>query len=156
MKNKLREMRNNKKGFTLIEMIVVIVIIAILVALAVPAVMGYVQDARDAKLRSAASAGATTIQTALAKDESLGKLDGPKLAEIITKGMTASGATEVLVCTDDIKSESVTCASAYSPTGAEGSNSLDDITRYIFKMEEKKYVIQPATGGGEAAIVTTK
>lgn len=38
--------RFNKKGFTLIEIIVVLVILAILAAIAVPSVLGYVEEAR--------------------------------------------------------------------------------------------------------------
>lgn len=47
-------MKQSKKGFTLIEMIVVIVIVAILVALAVPSVLGYVRDAKDTQFMSQA------------------------------------------------------------------------------------------------------
>ena len=36
----------NKKGFTLVEIIVVLVILAILVAIAVPSVLGYVEQAK--------------------------------------------------------------------------------------------------------------
>lgn len=44
----------NKKGFTLVEIIIVLVIIGILMALAVPAVMRYVKQAGDTKLISQA------------------------------------------------------------------------------------------------------
>ena len=37
---------NNRKGFTLVEIIVVLVILAILAAIAVPSVLGYVEEAR--------------------------------------------------------------------------------------------------------------
>lgn len=42
-------MKQSKKGFTLIEMIVVIVIVAILAAIAVPGVMKYIDDAQDTR-----------------------------------------------------------------------------------------------------------
>ena len=38
--------RFNKKGFTLVEIIVVLVILAILAAIAVPAVLGYVDESK--------------------------------------------------------------------------------------------------------------
>ena len=40
-------MRGNKKGFTLIEIIIVLIIIAILAAIAVPALIRYVNEAKD-------------------------------------------------------------------------------------------------------------
>lgn len=46
---KLRELKKNKKGFTLIEIIVVIVILAVLMAVAVPSVLKYLNEADDAK-----------------------------------------------------------------------------------------------------------
>lgn len=42
-------MKRNKKGFTLVEIIVVLVILAILAAIAVPTVLGYVDDAKEAR-----------------------------------------------------------------------------------------------------------
>lgn len=146
MKNKLREMRNNKKGFTLIEMIVVIVIIAILVALAVPAVMGYVSDAREAKLKAAASAGVTTMQVAMAKSESLGEL-ATKYQEIKEKGEAAAGAdTTIVACTVEMTSGQ--CATDKVFDGTKGS--LDDIKTYIVsigKTGSQDVVYFPASGG---------
>ena len=46
---KLRELKKNKKGFTLIEIIVVVVILAVLMAVAVPSVMKYLSEADNAK-----------------------------------------------------------------------------------------------------------
>ena len=39
----------NKKGFTLVEIIVVLVILAILAAIAVPSVIGYVNEAKESR-----------------------------------------------------------------------------------------------------------
>lgn len=41
--------KNNKKGFTLVELIVVLVILAILIALLVPALTGYIDKANQKK-----------------------------------------------------------------------------------------------------------
>ncbi len=59
--------RSNKKGFTLVEIIVVLVILAILAAIAVPAVLGYVNDAKDSKYISEARAIYIVVQTEEAK-----------------------------------------------------------------------------------------
>lgn len=42
-------MKRNKRGFTLVEIIVVLVILAILAAIAIPTTLGYVDDAKEAR-----------------------------------------------------------------------------------------------------------
>lgn len=58
---KLRERLNNKKGFTLVELIVVIVIILILAAVLIPNVMRYIGSARESAFQSEASGYMTEI-----------------------------------------------------------------------------------------------
>lgn len=57
----------NKKGFTLIEIIVVIVILAVLMAVAVPSVMSYMNEGKNAKYQTAARAVLIDAQTQYAK-----------------------------------------------------------------------------------------
>ncbi len=59
---KLRERLNNKKGFTLVELIVVIVIILILAAVLIPNVMRYINEARKSTFQSEASGYLTELQ----------------------------------------------------------------------------------------------
>ena len=59
---KLRERLNNKKGFTLVELIVVIVIILILAAVLIPNVMRYIDSARKSAFQSEASSYLTELQ----------------------------------------------------------------------------------------------
>ncbi|MEG0330566.1 MAG: prepilin-type N-terminal cleavage/methylation domain-containing protein, partial [Longicatena sp.] len=59
-----KTLKKNKKGFTLVEIIVVLVIMGILLAIAVPSVMGYVNKANEQKYIAQARngfLGATTI-----------------------------------------------------------------------------------------------
>lgn len=88
---KRKDLKKNKKGFTLIEIIVVLVIMGILLAVAVPAVLGYVGKAQESQYLSEARAGylgAQTIATkAKATDKKLVPNDqtGNKVGDAITK-----------------------------------------------------------------------
>ena len=71
MKIFLKQLKQNKKGFTLIEMIVVIAIIGILAAILVPSMSGYLSTARASKqeanartIYTAAQAAVTSLETA--------------------------------------------------------------------------------------------
>ncbi len=68
----IKELRkNNKKGFTLVELIVVLVILAILAALLIPTLTGYIDKAKEkdviAKTRQAVMATQTLVDEAYAK-----------------------------------------------------------------------------------------
>lgn len=66
----LKKLKNDKKGFTLVELIVVLVILAILAALLVPALTGYIDKAKEkaviADTRSVVMAAQTLADEAYA------------------------------------------------------------------------------------------
>lgn len=77
MLNKIRKLQN-KKGFTLVELIVVIAIIAILTAVIVPLVSRYTTQATYTSLQSAASSVETQVNAAINSYAATGKVFGGK------------------------------------------------------------------------------
>ncbi len=56
-------MKNKKKGFTLVELIVVLAILAILAAMLVPALTGYIDKANQKKIVAEARSAVVAAQT---------------------------------------------------------------------------------------------
>lgn len=71
MINRLK--KNNKKGFTLVELIVVMVILAILAALLIPALVGYIDKAKEKQIIAETRQVAMAAQTLA--DEAYGTFD---------------------------------------------------------------------------------
>lgn len=80
MKKKLsdfrQKMRKDKKGFTLVELIVVLVILAILIALLIPTLTGYIDNANKKKVLSEGRQVLMAAKTVAAEDYNY---DGTKL-----------------------------------------------------------------------------
>ena len=77
MFEKIRKLKD-RKGFTLVELIVVLVILAILAALLIPALTGYIDEANKEKIVSECRMVVMAAQTEAS--ELYGKMDGGKLA----------------------------------------------------------------------------
>ncbi|WP_302149551.1 type II secretion system protein [uncultured Gemmiger sp.] len=93
MFEKIRKMKN-KKGFTLVELIVVLVILAILVALLIPALTGYIDKANKQKII------ATTRQVMMAAQtetsEAYAKVDGGKFTTLTLSADTTPSLNKIL------------------------------------------------------------
>ncbi len=83
----LKKMKNNKKGFTLVELIVVLVILAILAALLIPALTGYIDKAKRKSIVAETRQVVMAAQTLV--DEKYGS---NKAGEKVTVGAKDSGA----------------------------------------------------------------
>lgn len=60
--DRLKKVREDNKGFTLVELIVVLVILAILAAILVPALLGYIDRAKESQYELEANAVMTAMQ----------------------------------------------------------------------------------------------
>lgn len=64
LKRRMENTKKNKKGFTLVELIVVLVIIAILAAILIPTMSGYIGRARKSSAQSSAKSMVTACAAA--------------------------------------------------------------------------------------------
>lgn len=92
MLNRLK--KNDKKGFTLVELIVVLIILAILAALLVPALTGYIDKAKEKQLiaetRQAVMAAQTLVDEEYAKGSTITFTTDPKPASPVAGTIYAS------------------------------------------------------------------
>lgn len=103
-------LKKNKKGFTLIEIIVVIVILAVLMAVAVPSVLKYINVAQEAPALTEAHAIVTAAQKRVIEkymqnrtnEFSLDSDDNKWIEEFIDKGGTIQG--DVVLANNEVSS----------------------------------------------------
>lgn len=112
-----KNLRKNKKGFTLVEIIVVLLIIGILLAITIPSIMGYVGKAKDAQIEAQARAGYVAAQTItakeVAKDSALTKEDLEKKIKanaITTELDETTGSISKAGCVFNADKSIKTCA----------------------------------------------
>ncbi len=110
----LKKLKNDKKGFTLVELIVVLVILAILAALLVPALTGYIDKAKEksiiAETRSAVMAAQTLADEAYGTKAINGSIefgDGKDITATAIKTLAEVGGTVHLVTFDTTNKSAV-------------------------------------------------
>ena len=96
MFEKIRKMKN-KKGFTLVELIVVLVILAILAAMLVPALTGYIDKANKERVIATTRMVVMAAQTEASEKYGLkaaGQLNGGNDITVSYDGTTATAAVD--------------------------------------------------------------
>lgn len=140
MIEKIRAMKN-KKGFTLVELIVVLVILAILAALLIPALTGYIDKANKEKVTAECRMVVMAAQTEAS--EQYGALDST-VAEA-QKAQKIADAMKVA----DIKKLSETNGSfAIKVDGAGKVRSVEYYNngfKCTYTSDDSSYVVAPGT-----------
>ena len=98
-----KKIKENKKGFTLVELIVVLVILAILAALLVPALTGYIDRAKKKSIIAETRQCVMAAQTLI--DEEYAKQDvGTEItAGAVTAGQTATVSADAIQKLAEVK-----------------------------------------------------
>lgn len=129
---KLREKCKNKKGFTMVELIVVIVIILVLAAVLVPSLLKYVNKASEATCKSDAATILAELQADFAASQAT---EHTGLDEFDANGaITISGVTVTKLTPGPVTAAGVTDDAgqyAVSTAGATGTAvAYDEITSF--------------------------
>ena len=131
MLNKLK--KNDKKGFTLVELIVVLVILAILAALLIPALTGYIDKAKRksivAETRQAVMAAQTLVDEAYANVQS---------TDDIVIQATDAGAGKTTILLSDVQQLAETAVAPTSATVVDGK-----VTTLVYEHAGRKCTYNP-------------
>lgn len=132
-----KSLKKNKKGFTLVEMIVVIAIIGVLAAMMVPALLGFVDKAHESNKNAVASGLGRGIEAILFEPKWDGKSDGTYTGIVATKKATFS----------DNASTNTEFAAELSKIAGEGYENGAKITVVITsgKLDSVVYDEKPAS-----------
>lgn len=93
MMNKLR--KNNKKGFTLVELIVVLVILAILAAFLVPSLTGYIDKAKEKEIIAETRQTVMAAQTIVDEIYATQNIGGAAITLETTDGFTKAAIADL-------------------------------------------------------------
>ncbi|MGB5822443.1 MAG: type II secretion system protein [Proteocatella sp.] len=99
MKNLRNNLKKNKKGFTLVEIIVVLVILAILAAASIPTMLGFVEDAKGKSEIANARAAYVACQT-IATEEKAGNIPSTLPTSAYTLSTTGTSKLDKMLFTD--------------------------------------------------------
>lgn len=146
----------DKKGFTLVELIVVLVILAILAALLIPTLTGYIDKANKEKVVAETRMVAMAVQTELSEaygQAGAGKdLTGVKWENVATKGI--EHITSIKDLAEVVDLNDTTFEATASKDGKLKTVSYDDgVYTCVYDASAKTYKTT-GTNGGLANTVT--
>jgi len=123
----MKKILKNKKGFTLIEIIVVLVIIAILAAATVPAMIGYVNEARGKAFASEARVGLIAAQAVVTEQVAAG-------ATVSTTGAItrADGSTTTVFATQSFQNMTIDVTGQSAAFTGITVNTNNRVTGIVF------------------------
>ena len=137
-------MKNKKKGFTLVELIVVLAILAILAAMLVPALTGYIDKANEKKIVATARQYYIAAQTVVSDAYAAG--DELKTISVANDGTVTITATKTLDTNKDTKYKA-----DYKSLAEYKNGSEDTIT---FTITDKKITSGTVVSGGKTATLS--
>ena len=94
MLKKIWNKKNDKKGFTLVELIVVLIILAILAALLIPALTGYIDKAKEKQIIGETRQAVMAAQTLADEEYAIGTADAA-IETKLTTGDVVKNLAEV-------------------------------------------------------------
>lgn len=175
----INRMRKNRKGFTLVEIIVVLVILAILAAFTIPTMLGFVNDARgkayiaEARTVYVAAQSAATEFNATEKltDGSLSTaLSSPKVFNQTTAGTTgdtkasyqmykylstAEGGDLTIVGTANTTGGAYWTVTVGASTDAGKASSTGKVTKVVYIRNGYQVTIEGGNATVEKWVATT-
>ena len=111
---KRSNLKKNKKGFTLVEIIVVLVIIAILAAIAIPTMLGFVNEARQSEYIAEGRTALVAAQTIATRETALETTDvASKITLDAVKAITGSASKVVKIDAPTIVNGQITVFVCY-------------------------------------------
>ena len=148
----LQNLKKDKKGFTLVEMIVVIVIIGILLAILVPGMFKYIDKAKDKQILVNARTAQLNLETAVRELYGKNQVTIPKIADKLNDhSHFVYDSTHYKIEIDNPKVEVTILA---IPDGGKISNVvMDDVSGKIkefrYTQNDNKYVEYDENGWGD-------
>lgn len=137
MKQMLKNLKEKKGGFTLVELIVVLVILAILAAILVPTLIGYINQANSEK--DYATAQTVRVAAQAVEDDNYGR-EGKDLDKVTLASETASKQSVKDLA--GVGSEVSDASFNVDPTSHAITDGTVTINTHTYKLENNKWSVE--------------